>query len=167
LAAAKVLVVDDEDIWREVVVQTLRREGYQVCPANAPGQALEIVRRDSPIDVVLSDVGMPEMPGTQLIREIARISPRIVPILMTAGVVNPAEAPGIPILQKPISRTDLIAAVYRSVMLASQLTLLRSLEAQKRSGNLLAEVRRARAEAAETLRKSRGLCEWHRQQPKP
>ena len=167
MAAARVLVVDDEEIWREVVTQTLKREGYHVCPANTPGQALEIVRRDPPINIVLSDVGMPEMPGTQLIREIARISPQIALILMTAGVVNTAEAPGIPILRKPISRTALISVVYRSLMQSAELTQLRSIEARKRSGQLRAEVRRVRAEAAETLRASRAVCEWFNQQRRP
>jgi two-component system, OmpR family, response regulator len=166
-------VVDDEEIWREVVTQTLKSEGYEVCPAKSPGQALEIVRRDPPIDVVLSDIKMPEIPGTQLIREIARISPQITPILMTAGIVNPAEAPGIRILRKPISRTDLISAVRRSVMRSVELrsnlrdTRLQSVETRKRSEKLRAEVRRVSAEAAETQRESRTLCEWHNQRRKP
>jgi two-component system OmpR family response regulator len=64
-AAAKVLVVDDEPPVLEVVAQILRDGGYEVLPASGPRQAFEIIRNQSPIDVVVSDVSMPEMRSTE------------------------------------------------------------------------------------------------------
>ena len=71
------------------VSQLLIRRGYHVLSASGPRQALEIVRTQTPIQLVLSDIEMPEMRGTELICEVARLSPQTAGLLMTAGNTNP------------------------------------------------------------------------------
>ena len=112
VGSATVLVVDDDYVFLDVVKRMLLREGYQVLPSACPSEALETVRKLGAVDVVLSDIIMPEMPGTELVREIGEVSPRIARVLMTAGHVDSANLPdGVPVLQKPFSRWDLICAV--------------------------------------------------------
>jgi CheY-like chemotaxis protein len=80
-----------------------------VLRAERARQALEIVRNSGPVDVVVSDIGMPEMQGTQLVREVADLSPRTESMLTTGGSIDPAEIPeGVPVLKKPFSIPDLI-----------------------------------------------------------
>ena len=86
--AVRVLVVDDEPVVLRIVTALLEKNGYDVLPANGPRQALEAIWTKRPIDVVLSDVTMPEMRGTDLIREVLRVMPRMACILMTGGMLS-------------------------------------------------------------------------------
>src|SRR5215472_11942829 len=101
MSTARILVVDDNAVMLDAISQMLRREGYEVFPAAGPSQALEIVRNNSP-DLALSDVVMPEMRGTQLVREIVRLSPQTVCVLMT-GYCPGDLANGIALLRKPFT----------------------------------------------------------------
>ena len=112
----KILVVDDERLLRESVVCMLKRAGYEVLSAEGPRQALEIVKNTAPVDVVVSDNQMPEMPGTQLIRELAQQYPNTAHVLMTGGRISPADVPnGVSVLRKPFLREDLISTVQAAI----------------------------------------------------
>lgn len=93
MATARVLVVDDDSMMLEVVSRMLTMAGYEVLPANGARQALEIVSNPPHIDLVVSDVSMPEMRGPQLVREVAQISPRTASVLMTGSITEPAGVP--------------------------------------------------------------------------
>jgi len=82
-AAARVLVVDDERSMRELLSIVLRRDGYEVIVA-ADGQAAVDVLGRQRIDVLITDIRMPEMSGVDVLREAKRIDPAIISILMTA-----------------------------------------------------------------------------------
>jgi CheY-like chemotaxis protein len=108
---ARVLVVDDESIILDVCSRMLECGGHDVLQAMGPREALEIVRNDPSVDLVLSDIDMPDMKGTQLIREVAQLSPQTAGLLMT-GHINPGDVPdGVPVLNKPFSLQDLLSAV--------------------------------------------------------
>jgi len=111
--AARVLVVDDDALFLQVVCGMLRREGYDVFAAVSAQKALEIVKSVGPVDVVVSDILMPGMSGTELVRELAELSPRTSSLLMTAAPLSEVAIPpdGIPVLRKPFSKQDLICAV--------------------------------------------------------
>jgi CheY-like chemotaxis protein len=88
-----------------------RAGGYEVLPASGPHQALEIVKNSPPVHLVVSDIEMPEMKGTQLIRAVAQLSPQTAGLLMT-GHINPVDVPdGVTVLKKPFSKQDLLSAV--------------------------------------------------------
>jgi CheY-like chemotaxis protein len=74
-AAARVLVVDDDALMLASVSRKLSRQGYDVLPASRPRQALEIIKTPPPVQLILSDVSMPEMRGTQLLSEVFRLAP--------------------------------------------------------------------------------------------
>ena len=76
MAAERIMIVDDDSLFLEIVTRILSRAGYEVLSAAGPRDALEIIRNNPPVHLVVSDVLMPEMRGTELVREIVRLSPR-------------------------------------------------------------------------------------------
>ena len=161
MAAATILVVDDDAMVLEVLGQTLRGAGYDVLAAGGPSQALAIVQERQPVNLVLSDFEMPGMRGTQLIREISRISPETGTILMTGGATLVAEVPShTPVLRKPISTRDLLVAVRDVLARSAQARF--ELKRQREQSALLREQRmqlrtefqRTARQAVDNLRKS-------------
>ena len=78
-----ILIVDDEDM----VLSSLRgvfalQTDYEVHEANTPSAAIGTLER-TPIDVVISDFLMPEMNGLELLKEVKRIQPETVRLLLT------------------------------------------------------------------------------------
>jgi DNA-binding NtrC family response regulator len=77
-----VLVVDDEDLARESL-GALLEEDFRVSLASSADEAIEILRRQQPVDVLCTDFQMPGMNGIELIRELSRLSPATVGVLVT------------------------------------------------------------------------------------
>lgn len=77
-----VLVVDDEDEFREVIIKRLVKRGLKVEGAEGGRKALEILEH-SRTDVVLLDVKMPEMDGIETLRQIRSLKPLVEVILLT------------------------------------------------------------------------------------
>jgi DNA-binding NtrC family response regulator len=154
--AARVLVVDDEQLFRYAISNTLSKHGYAVLSAEGPFQALEIVRNTHSIEVVLSDVEMPGMCGTVLVREIAEKLPHAACILMTGGAVDSAKVPAdVPLLHKPFLTADLIAAVQRAIAYSAELnTKLRASIA--RAAELQRQSRQIISDCQDVIRKSAG-----------
>jgi glutaredoxin 3 len=108
----RILVVDDEPLILDVVSRILLRQGYDVVLAHGPHQALEIIRDSCAVDLVVSDVTMPEVHGTQLLQQIFELSPRTAGLLMTGGVINSTNVPhGVVVLKKPFTKRELVSAV--------------------------------------------------------
>jgi CheY-like chemotaxis protein len=155
LAQPKVLVVDDEPVFLDAICRTLARHGYDVLRANGPHQALEIVRNPASIDAVLSDIQMPEMLGPDLVRELAQIIPETACILMTGGGLDSAHVvQNVPLLQKPIFNSDLIAAVQHAIARSEEL------RAKLRKSTACADLRRdASRPQSQCLRTGRKIAE--------
>jgi DNA-binding NtrC family response regulator len=82
-AAAHVLVVDDEPIILEALAATLQLDGFaRVTCCESAAQALEVVQ-SSPVDLVVSDLCMPDMDGIELLARIAALRPEVPRILLT------------------------------------------------------------------------------------
>jgi len=80
--ATTILAVDDSASMRQMVSFTLRHAGYQVVEAVDGVEALEYARGNV-VNLVLTDVNMPNMDGITLVRELRRLeSYRYVPLLM-------------------------------------------------------------------------------------
>src|SRR5215211_1639514 len=82
-APARVLVVDDERSMRELLSIVLRRDGYDVLIAEDGAAAVEVLKRER-VDILITDIRMPQMNGVDLLREAKGIAPDIVSIVMTA-----------------------------------------------------------------------------------
>jgi DNA-binding NtrC family response regulator len=80
----KVLLVDDEDIFREATARQLTVRGFVVQTANSGETALEMVHSDPP-EVVVLDQEMPGLHGSETFIEIKKISPLIEVIMLTGN----------------------------------------------------------------------------------
>jgi two-component system response regulator (stage 0 sporulation protein F) len=79
----KILIVDDQNGIRVLLVEVFSVEGYQTFQASNGKAALEIVRRENP-DLVLLDMKIPGMDGLDILKHIKAINPRVKVIMMTA-----------------------------------------------------------------------------------
>jgi two-component system, NtrC family, response regulator PilR len=82
-AKPRILVVDDEPSMREMLRIVLRRDGYEVLIAENGKQALERLRSE-PIDLLLSDIRMPDLSGVEVLRAAKDLNRDIVAFMMTA-----------------------------------------------------------------------------------
>lgn len=66
----RILIVEDDDTTRKALQRLFRDEGYEVAIASNGVEALEVILRDSPFDLVLSDNDMPKMSGITLLKRL-------------------------------------------------------------------------------------------------
>jgi len=112
-----VLVVEDEDEVRGIVVRVLRQHGYRVLQASNGEAGLHLVRQhQDPIHLLLTDVVMPSMGGPELVQAALKIRPDMKVIFMSGytdqrGFCNGLLDRGFHYLQKPLSLTGLLSKV--------------------------------------------------------
>ena len=80
---ARILVVDDERSMRELLAIVLRREGYEVLLAENGRAAIETLERE-PVDILISDIKMPDLSGVEVLRAAKLIDKNILGIMITA-----------------------------------------------------------------------------------
>ena len=78
-----VLVTDDEDDFRQLMVFWLKSKGYSVFDANCGARAIELVKEKNP-DIIFMDLRMPEMDGPQTIGRIREFNPDVPVIIISA-----------------------------------------------------------------------------------
>ena len=116
-AAARILVVEDDDAVRAIVARTLRDQGYEVVVARHGREALaRIEEHGAEIALVLTDLVMPVMGGRELGERLAREHPGLPLVWMSGYPRDTAFADGAgglshPFLQKPITPEVLIHTV--------------------------------------------------------
>ena len=79
----RILVVDDEPSMREMLRIVLKREGFDVIVARSGADAIETLKRE-PIDLLLSDIRMPDLSGVEVLRAAKAQNRDIVAFMMTA-----------------------------------------------------------------------------------
>jgi two-component system, NtrC family, response regulator PilR len=79
----RILVVDDERSMRELLAIVLRREGYEVLLAENGRTAVDALERE-PVDLLISDIKMPDMSGVDVLRAAKKVDPDILGIMITA-----------------------------------------------------------------------------------
>jgi two-component system response regulator PilR (NtrC family) len=79
----RILVVDDERSMRELLSIVLKREGYQVATAASGGAALAHLERER-VDLLISDIRMPDMSGVDVLRTAKQVDQDIIGIVITA-----------------------------------------------------------------------------------
>lgn len=110
-----ILVVEDDNMMRRTLVSLLKSEGYDVIDALGGHQALEILANE-PIDLIVSDVQMPDGDGFLLANELRSLSLHLPLIFMSGGVVltdlELKDLGASHFLSKPVSKHDLMNAIH-------------------------------------------------------
>ncbi len=116
---ARVLVVDDDAVARDLLVEALRKEGYEVEATAGGGEA--IARgREQRFDVVLTDLRMGEVDGLDVLREFKQLSPDTSVVLLTAfgsmdGAIEAIRHGAYDYLAKPFKKEEIRLVVRRSL----------------------------------------------------
>jgi PAS domain S-box-containing protein len=110
-ARLTVLLVEDDELVRATTREAMEEAGCQVVEARDGAEALQILRGDQQIDLLFSDVVMPEINGLELARLAARLRPDL-KVLLTSGYADAIvdldpEGERITMLMKPYRRADL------------------------------------------------------------
>jgi PAS domain S-box-containing protein len=112
-----ILLVEDEQALREVTRRILARAGYSVLVAEHGPAALQVLARHAgPIDLLLSDVIMPQMPGPELARKLVEERPDLSVLLMSGFAQPIVDAggqldAGMALIEKPFSGPVLLEKV--------------------------------------------------------
>jgi two-component system cell cycle sensor histidine kinase/response regulator CckA len=115
-----VLLVEDEPMVRSVAERALTRHGYTVITADNGEDALAVLAKNEPVDLLISDVVMPGMDGPTMVREARQSRPEL-KILFMSGYAeeqlsNSIDIENVNFLPKPFSVVELAEAARRTVM---------------------------------------------------
>jgi PAS domain S-box-containing protein len=110
-----ILLIEDDDVVREVTRRVLTQAGYMVIEARYGTEALDLAADHPRIDLVLSDVVMPGLSGPEAVLRLRATRPEIVPLFMS-GYAPESEGPldGAELVRKPFTGPALLAAVSRA-----------------------------------------------------
>lgn len=118
-AMARILIIDDEEMFRQMLRQMLELAGYEVAEAADGAQGIEAFRRQ-PADLVITDIFMPEKEGIATIHELKKDFPELKMIAVTGGgnkrcgfeYLQFAESVGADrTLNKPFERQEILDAI--------------------------------------------------------
>ncbi|MDE2861806.1 MAG: SpoIIE family protein phosphatase [Chloroflexota bacterium] len=120
----KILVVDDEPDVEPLVLQRMRRQiragKYSFVFAQNGVEALERLRDDSEIDMVLSDINMPQMDGLTLLEQISKLDPELRAVIISAygdmkNIRTAMNRGAFDFVTKPIDFEDLEVTIERTL----------------------------------------------------
>jgi len=129
-----ILVVDDEEAQREALAGYLRKRGFQLHTADGGAAGLQVVEEHA-VDLILTDLRMPDMDGLAVLQAARRINPDIEVVLITAhgsvsGAVDAMREGAFSYLEKPVDLDALDAVVERSLERRHLVSENRMLKAQ-------------------------------------
>jgi DNA-binding NtrC family response regulator len=148
-----VLLIDDDDSLRRVAEYMLNEDGYEVLTAGGGVEGLDLFQR-RPVDLVLTDVRMPDMDGVDLLARLKAVQPDLPVILITAhgsiaSAVEAMKLGAFDYLTKPFDRERLRGTVRKALdmaALASENRQLRQIIAERFSfASMIAGSRAMRA----------------------
>ena len=120
-ASLSILIVDDNPSMASALADVLDVKGFEVHAAYSGAEALEILQAH-PVDILLTDVIMPDMDGVTLYRATRKTHPRLTTILMTAyaadDLIQKGMAEGIKtVLSKPVDINFLLTlfSAYKKI----------------------------------------------------
>jgi DNA-binding NtrC family response regulator len=113
-----ILLVDDEERYRELIARVLTKAGYEVLQAADGIEALSSLEK-SKVELVLSDILMPALNGYALVARIRAKWPNM-PVILTTGFLSPDAAKtmmngSVDFIPKPINAETLIDMIHRRV----------------------------------------------------
>ena len=121
----KILVVDDEPDLEPLMLQRMRRHiragRYRFVFAHNGVEALEVLHRDEDIDMVVSDINMPQMDGLTLLEQIPKVDPNIRSIIISAygdmkNIRTAMNRGAFDFVTKPLDFNDLRITIDRTLV---------------------------------------------------
>jgi two-component system cell cycle sensor histidine kinase/response regulator CckA len=115
-----ILLVEDEEGLRALNARGLTSRGYSVLEAGNGVEAIEVLEKHGDVDLVVSDVVMPEMDGPTLLKELRRRNPAV-KIIFVSGYAEEAFSKNLPsaeqyaFLAKPFTLKQLVAEVKKTL----------------------------------------------------
>lgn len=112
-----ILLVEDDEPLRELIVSTLRNAGYSVLEADAPEKALALMKKnEGTVHLLLTDMVMPQISGIQLLKLLRASSPELRAILMSGYAADVVARhipipPDTPFIEKPFTRVSLLSTI--------------------------------------------------------
>jgi PAS domain S-box-containing protein len=119
--SATVLLVEDDDMVRRMTASILKRIGHSVVLAESPAEALAVFEQEvAPIDLLITDVVMPQMSGMQLASRIIEIRPEVKVLFMSGHTENVIVRQGvleqgIHFIQKPFSMSEIAGKIREAI----------------------------------------------------
>jgi len=118
-AAPVLLVVDDDQVARELLAETLGREGYRVRVAGGGEEALRLAGAE-PFDMALVDLRMPDLDGLAVLKKLALIQPHLPVVILTAfatieTAIQAVNAGAFDYLSKPFRMEEIKIVVRRTL----------------------------------------------------
>ncbi|MBN2797073.1 MAG: sigma-54-dependent Fis family transcriptional regulator [Clostridia bacterium] len=119
-----ILIVDDEKNIIDLLTRVVKSEGYHVFTASNGFEAIEIIQKN-PIDIVLTDIKMPEMSGITLLNEIKKIDESIEVIIMTAfatveTAIDALKQGARDYIRKPFDLEEVVEAIQKTAIVISK-----------------------------------------------
>lgn len=115
----RVLLAEDEPLLREILIEGLIDEGFEVEAAADGMEALVLYRAKRPFDALLLDEEMPGLTGRQLLRLLRAGGDRVPAVIFSGNLaLGQAEQDELgvgPVLRKPVSMRDLCAALREAI----------------------------------------------------
>ena len=110
-----ILVIDDEEVMRDVMSRLLAEDGYRVLTAETPDQGMELLSQEV-VDLALLDLMLPGRSGLVVLEEILRADPDAVVIMITAyasieSAVRATKSGAFDFLTKPFKNEELLLSV--------------------------------------------------------
>jgi EAL domain-containing protein (putative c-di-GMP-specific phosphodiesterase class I) len=126
----RVLVVDDEEPIRRAFGRLLQQDGHEVLSAADGREALQWLSQGSTLDVIVSDINMPQMNGLELLRAVREHDMDLPVILITANpgidsAIQAIDYGAYKYISKPVDHTTLRDSVRRAVALRRMTRLKR------------------------------------------
>lgn len=120
LLKTAILVVDDEPLPRASVRRILQTAGYQVVEADCAEQALALLQANPNLQMMVTDVGLPDQLGPVLIQQATALAPGLATLLMSGDsreflISARRVEPDTKLLHKPLARLDLLQAVEQAL----------------------------------------------------
>jgi DNA-binding NtrC family response regulator len=118
-AAPVLLVVDDDQVARELLAETLGREGYRVRVAGGGEEAVRLAGAE-PFDMALVDLRMPDLDGLAVLKQLAMIQPELPVVILTAfatveTAIEAVNAGAFDYLSKPFRMEEIKIVVRRTL----------------------------------------------------
>lgn len=114
-----ILVVEDDDVALDLLAEILRRHHFNVLTASSVVSALELIKK-TPVDLVLSDIRMPEKGGMDLLKHIRDAHSRIPVVLLSAFGdehlwVEALSAGAVDLIPKPFKKQEIIDVINKTL----------------------------------------------------